>query len=108
MAKWTLGLVFLSLSATVWGAKDPTAPLGWTAPKPSGKQAQQKAKQLPKLQGILCQERGKCYATLNNTIVRANDVIGQYRVKNIGQDSVTLVSQGKQWKLKLFPLNIKD
>lgn len=105
MARWMV-LFSLILSSTVWGAKDPTAPLGWSKPKTTVKKEQ--ANKLPKLQGIICAEQGKCYATLDNRVVKANERIGRYQVTSVGQDYVMLSSQGKQWKLKLFPLRVKD
>ncbi|CAH0541584.1 MSHA biogenesis protein MshK [Vibrio marisflavi] len=109
MVKWLMLFLALTIMPAAWSAaKDPTAPLGWVKPKEVEEKGKQESVVLPKLQSIMCEDQGKCYATLDNRVVKTNDRIGRYVVKSVGQDSVTISSQGKQWKLKLFPLSIKD
>ncbi|WED21549.1 MSHA biogenesis protein MshK [Vibrio sp. JC009] len=91
--------------------KDPTAPLDWAQSK-----SQQKEKgvakrrfPLPSLQSIICESGNlKCYAIINNELVKSSDSISGYRVRSITSESVTVSRGGKQWTLELFPQDIKQ
>jgi len=102
----TLSLALVSLSA--WASKDPTAPLGWERPKQATSQAKVVRKPLPRLQSIVCLEAGQCRAIVSGKVVLAGESVSGYRVNRIEPEVVTLSRSGKQWKLELFTLDVKQ
>jgi MSHA biogenesis protein MshK len=99
-------LVFTSLSA--WASQDPTAPLGWQQPNQATATPKVATKPLPRLQSIVCSEVGKCRAILSGKVVLPGESVSGYRVNRIEPEVVTLSRSGKQWKLELFTLDVKQ
>lgn len=101
----------LMIASNANAEQDPTAPLGWMVPK---EQAAQPAKKkavhyrLPTLQSIVCKSDLPCYAILNDQILAQGESIRGYRIKTIAPEYVSLQRGGKQWKLELFSLDIKN
>jgi len=91
-------------------SQDPTAPLGWLAPKEKPVTSTQKratSYRLPTLQSIVCKSETPCYAILNDQVLSQGESIRGYRIKTIDPNYVSLQRNGKQWKLELFSLDIK-
>lgn len=104
---WLIALLAL-VSLNVWASKDPTAPLGWQQPNQATATPKVVTKPLPSLQSIVCSEVGKCRAILSGKVVLAGESISGYRVNRIEPEVVTLSRSGKQWKLELFTLDVKQ
>lgn len=100
-------LLVAGYSFNAVAAQDPTAPLGWQLPQHS-KTTTVKRKAVPKLQSIVCEDKGGCSAIINGQVVLAGEQISGYQVSQIKPEIVTLVRGGKQWKLKLFSLEVKQ
>ena len=96
-------------SALSYASQDPTAPIGWQASKTvQQKQAQKRVVEpLPHLQSIICLEDKACYAILNDKIVERGKYVQGYLTKRIEPEFVDLVKSGKQWRLELFPSDVK-
>ncbi|MGR5293992.1 MSHA biogenesis protein MshK [Vibrio mediterranei] len=102
-------IAFLSVSMSSWAIQDPTAPLGWAEPT----QVQTKPKKkvvyrLPTLQSIVCEQAMPCSAVMNDKVVEKGDVINGYKVVNINSENLFLQRAGKQWKLGLFAMDVKN
>ncbi|QYO69817.1 MSHA biogenesis protein MshK [Vibrio cholerae] len=100
--------VLLALIAVTYSyaGEDPTAPLGWVSPaKP---ELQKPSYPVPTLQSIVCAEGRSCYAIIEQRVVAQGDVVNRYRVATIHPDQVTLTRAGKEWRLALFTLDIKQ
>lgn len=101
-------VALIGYSSVLHASKDPTAPLGWQKPreaKPSSKITEQP---VPMLQSIVCREAGQCKAVLSNQVALVGQKVNGYTVSNIEPELVTLSKAGKQWKLELFTLDIKQ
>ncbi|WP_264877799.1 MSHA biogenesis protein MshK [Vibrio agarivorans] len=108
MVKQLLLIALSVVSASSFAAQDPTAPLGWIAPKKTTTPAK-RSYRVPKLNSIICQpEKANCSAILNSRVVSAGDTVNGYRVNQITDQDVTLSRAGKQWKLQMFTLEIKE
>lgn len=98
----------LGFSCAAFAQQDPTAPLGWQkAPesKPVKKVVRHK---VPTLQSIVCGEQSECYAILNGKALSAGEKINGYQLNSIQSGYVTVARGGKQWKLEMFPLEVKQ
>ncbi|MBD1558978.1 MSHA biogenesis protein MshK [Vibrio sp. S9_S30] len=98
------------LSSFGYANQDPTAPLGWQAPKTTT-QNQSKRKAVvpvPKLQSIICTEGASCYAIIDDTVVEKGKYMQGYLVNRIEPEFVDLIKSGKRWRLELFPSDIKQ
>ena len=101
--------VWLSLCVSVvaWPVAaqgDPTAPLSWQAPRSTPRAT---VARLPQLQSIICQGSSHpCYAILNGRTLAVGERIHGYTLSSIRDDEVTLVRQGRQWRLSLFAANV--
>ncbi|USD33989.1 MSHA biogenesis protein MshK [Vibrio sp. SCSIO 43145] len=101
-------VILMAYSSILLASQDPTAPLGWQKPqeaKPASKITDQP---VPMLQSIVCREIAQCQAVLNNQVALVGETVNGYTVSYIGPELVTLVKAGKQWKLELFTLDIKQ
>lgn len=107
MVKYSLIIAFF-FSVSAYAEQDPTAPLGWEKPKNVASQKKKITYRLPKIQSIFCSEDKNCSAILSDTSVSKGDSIKGYYVNNIQSDHVTLSRGGKQWKLEMFSLDIKN
>lgn len=106
-----LSIVMLSAvcSFSAAASQDPTAPLGWAKPKPVKTAPRVVRQRLPSLQSIVCeQSQSRCSAILNGKVVTAGASVSGYRVNKIEPEVVTLSRSGKQWKLELFSLEVKQ
>ena len=105
--------IFLALavifSSFGYANQDPTAPLGWQAPKTkTQKQIKKKViAPVPTLQSIICAEGAPCYAILNDKVVEKGKFIQGYLANRIEPEFVDLIKSGKKWRLELFPSDIK-
>ncbi|CCN49046.1 MSHA biogenesis protein MshK [Vibrio nigripulchritudo MADA3029] len=102
-------IAMLLISGGAYASQDPTAPLGWQAPKTVEKaKAKKKAvAPVPTLQSIVCIEGKPCYAILNDVVVEKGKTIQGYLAKRIQPEFVDLIRGGKQWRLELFPSDVK-
>lgn len=108
MAKtWLMALLVVSVT-NVWASQDPTAPLGWEKPKQVITKPKAVKRPLPSLQSIVCNEQKDCRAILSGTVVLPGESVSGYRVNKIDPEFVTLSRSGKQWKLELFKLDVKQ
>ncbi|MEZ8101919.1 MSHA biogenesis protein MshK [Vibrio bivalvicida] len=107
MARICLLLLVAGYSFNAFASQDPTAPLGWQNPQHS-MATTVKRKSVPKLQSIVCEDKGGCSAIINGEVVLVGEQISDYRVGQIKPETVTLVRDGKQWELKLFSLEVKQ
>lgn len=107
MVRISLALVLSVLSLNTLASQDPTAPLGWQKSTPN-KPAVVKRKPVPKLQSIVCEDTHGCSAIINGQVVLAGEQVSGYKVSQIKPEVVTLVRGGKQWKLNLFSLDVKQ
>ena len=107
MVRTIVMLLTVGLSLNVMASQDPTAPLGWQSPQQS-KATIIKRKPVPKLQSIVCEEAAGCSAIINGQVVLAGEQVNGYKVSQIKPEVVTLVRGGKQWKLNLFSLEVKQ
>lgn len=108
MVKVCLSALLLIFATQVMAAQDPTAPLGWQQPKQGSHSAAVKRKPLPKLQSIICNDGSVCSAIVNGRVVSVGEHISGYKISQIKPEVVTLVRGGKQWKLNLFSLEVKQ
>lgn len=92
------------LPAEARESQDPTAPLGWQAPKRT--QVVTHAR-LPNLQGIFCDGQA-CTVVLSGQSVGLGGRVNGYVVSAIGDESVVVSRGGRQWRLDLFAENIKS
>ena len=96
-------------SATAFASQDPTAPLGWAKPKVEKTTPKVIRKRVPTLQSIVCDaSEENCRAILNGKVVILGENINGYRVNRIEPEAVTVSRSGKQWKLELFSLEVKQ
>ncbi|WP_239502555.1 MSHA biogenesis protein MshK [Vibrio astriarenae] len=108
MVKQLLFITLATMSVGSYAAQDPTAPLGWSAPKKSTTPVK-RSYRVPKLNSIICKpEQADCSAILNSRIVATGDSVNGYQVNKITDQYVTLTRAGKQWKLQMFTLDIKE
>ncbi len=103
---WIIALL-VAWSTSAFSSQDPTAPLGWQAPKTQTVKPRVIRKPLPKLQSIVCVDEASCRAILNGQVVLAGEQVNGYQVKKIESEVVTISRNGKQWKLNLFSLEVK-
>lgn len=108
MAKFLLVTLLSGLSVSAWASQDPTAPLGWQKPKQSQTAPKVVRYSVPSLQSIVCVDANQCRAILSGKVVVAGESVSGYRVSRIEPEVVTLTRGGKQWKLELFSLDIKN
>ncbi|WP_375751526.1 MSHA biogenesis protein MshK [Vibrio sp. HN007] len=100
---------FCLLGNAVYAADDPTAPLDWAQPKVTSKTKVKKKHPLPSVQSIVCEkDKDGCYAIVNSKIVNRGEVINGFKIKNITSEKVDVTRSGKQWELRVFPLDIKQ
>ena len=93
----------MSLYAGAGGAAgDPTAPLGWHAPKVS-RSASVKSSVRLNLQSIVCSELARCHAIINQRSLSVGEIIAGHRVQEIDSEGVWLVKQNRRIRLSLFP-----
>jgi MSHA biogenesis protein MshK len=96
-------------SFLAFASQDPTAPLGWAKPAVVKSKPKVVRKRVPNLQSIVCDESEQnCRAILNGKVVTAGESVSGYRVNRIEPEVVTLSRSGKQWKLELFSLEVKQ
>lgn len=107
MAKFII-FCFVGITLPTFAAQDPTAPLDWMPPTKVVQKKKSVNYRLPTLQSIVCKDESPCYAILNGKLVVQGNVIRGYRVKHVNEDNVTVQRAGKQWKLTLFSLDIKQ
>lgn len=91
-------------SNTVLAAQDPTAPVASQAATKVLRPAVTPS--LPELHSIVCQQT--CYVILNQQVLAIGDVIAGYRITTISEDQVILRKGRQDWRLSLFPLDIKQ
>lgn len=107
MVKNILLFLMLSVPCSVFAQQDPTAPLGWYAPKASGvKRA--KTYPLPVLQSIVCDSGSQCVAMLNDRILSKNQSVAGYKIVSISKEDVVVARAGKTWQLQLFNTNVRQ
>lgn len=99
---------FASFSLTAAASQDPTAPLGWQKTQPSKTVTKRKSQAVPKLQSIVCTQASRCSAVINDQLVLVGERVNGYRVSHIQPEAVTLTKGGKQWRLALFSLEVKQ
>ncbi|GAB2669090.1 MSHA biogenesis protein MshK [Vibrio panuliri] len=101
-------LIVFGFSFAAMASQDPTAPLNWQqAPKAVAKKKVVQPR-VPNLQSIVCGESRDCYAILDGHTKATGENIAGFRVKQISADYVTVTRGSKQWKLELFPLEVKQ
>lgn len=105
--KLTLLLSGLFLVPQAFASNDPTAPLNWTSPNENTSKKVAKIDPVPTLQSIVCREKTSCYAVLNDVLVKVNDSISGYKVKEISPKEVIVVRGSKTHELALFQSDIK-
>jgi len=103
-----IGFVMLLMHFQVAASQDPTAPLGWLAPKKTTPTHRPVRKApLPQLQSIVCENGKQCYAIINDRIVEQGKVINGYTTSRVTPEFVVIKKGAKQWKLELFTAKIK-
>lgn len=103
-----VGIASLASSAWAVASQDPTAPLNWQ-PIPQSKQEKKVTQyRVPDLQSIVCQGNKECVAILNGQALAQGERINGFQVKQVNADYVTVARGSKQWKLELFPLEVKQ
>lgn len=107
MVKRILFLLILCVSTSVSAEQDPTAPLGWYAPKPSATKSV-KTYPLPVLQSIVCDSGSQCVAMLNDKILSKNQNVAGYKIVSISKEDVVVARAGKTWQLQLFNSNVRQ
>lgn len=100
-------LLALIIATHSYANVDPTAPLGGENPT-KNEQKTTPTYPVPALQSIVCAEGKSCYAIIEQTVVEQGDVVNGYRVTAIHPDQVKLTRAGKEWRLALFALDIKQ
>ncbi|GAK83432.1 MSHA biogenesis protein MshK [Vibrio ponticus] len=98
-------LFLLAISSSAVASQDPTAPLSWQQAPKVNKVVRHK---VPDLQSIVCGGERDCYAILNGQTLEAGGNVAGFKVQQINADYVTVTRGSKQWKLELFPLEIKQ
>lgn len=107
MAKNSM-LLLLAMSSFAFASQDPTTPLSWQL-APKAEQAKKKVHyRIPNLQSIVCGGDKACYAILDGQAMAKGEKIDGFKVKQIKADYVTVTRGSKQWKLELFPLEVKQ
>ena len=101
----TSSLVFASQA---FAAQDPTAPLNWQEAPQSKSVKKTKQYRVPNLQSIVCVDDKECFAILNGQALAKGERINGFQVKHVKTDYVTVARGSKQWKLELFPLEVKQ
>ncbi|SON50689.1 MSHA biogenesis protein MshK [Vibrio tapetis] len=101
-------LLFSLVHFQVLANQDPTAPLGWLAPKVSTT-AKRPVKKVavPTLQSIVCENDAQCYAIINDRVVEDGDRVNGYTTSQVTPEYVVIRKGAKQWKLELFTAKIK-
>lgn len=104
--RWAgMSLLCVVFAWPVMAQGDPTAPLSWQAPRSTPRTTA--SVRLPQLQSIICQgDERPCYAILNGRTLAVGERIQGYTLSGIRDDEVTLVRQGRQWRLSLFAANV--
>ncbi|EGU41676.1 MSHA biogenesis protein MshK [Vibrio ichthyoenteri ATCC 700023] len=98
----------LSISSFAMASQDPTAPLNWQ-PVAESKQAKKVTQyRVPNLQSIVCRDDKECVAILNGQALAQGERIDGFQVKQVRSEYVTVARGSKQWKLELFPLEVKQ
>tara|TARA_Y100001956_G_scaffold82830_1_gene106004 strand:+ start:15063 stop:15386 length:324 start_codon:yes stop_codon:yes gene_type:complete len=103
-----LSLFLLIGASSGWASQDPTAPLNWKKTEPEKVEKARVVYPLPTLQSIVCRENAECKAILSGKVVDVGQRINGYLVKKIESERVVLSRGGRQWKLELFSLDIKQ
>ncbi|WP_232055086.1 MSHA biogenesis protein MshK [Vibrio taketomensis] len=101
-------LMLLAFTPLVWASQDPTAPLNWQKAPVTTTTKKVVSARVPNLQSIVCGENKSCSATLNGRNMSIGESIDGFSVKQINADYVMVTRGSKQWKLELFPLEIKQ
>ncbi len=107
MVNKILFLLAFCVSFGVFAEQDPTAPLGWYAPKASNSQ-RAKTYPLPVLQSIVCDSSSQCVAMLNDRILSKNQSVAGYKLVSITKENVVVARAGKTWQLQLFNSNVRQ
>ena len=101
-------LFLFAVSSFAFASQDPTAPLNWQQ-APKAEQVKKVVKyRVPNLQSIVCGDSKECYAILDGQALANGEKIDGFKVKQIKADYVTVTRGSKQWKLELFPLEVKQ
>lgn len=108
MVKVRLIMLLALAPLAAWASQDPTAPLGWEQPKQDTTQTKVVSKPVPSLQSIVCLDEDECRAIVSGKVVLVGESVSGYQVSRIEPEVVTLSRGGKQWKLKLFALDVKQ
>lgn len=101
-------LTLLCVSSVSFASQDPTAPLNWQPVAESKAVKKTKHYRVPKLESIVCQGEHSCSAILNGHALAVGEKINGFYLKQVKADYATITRGGKQWKLELFPLEVKQ
>ncbi|HAS62971.1 MAG TPA: MSHA biogenesis protein MshK [Vibrio sp.] len=101
-------LFLLAMSSFAFASQDPTAPLNWQQAPKTGQVKKVVHYRVPNLQSIVCGGNKECYAILDGQAMAKGEKIDGFSVKQIQADYVTVTRGSKQWKLELFPLEVKQ
>ena len=103
-----LSLSSLAMASWAVASQDPTAPLNWQPTEKSTQAKKITQYRVPNLQSIVCQGEKECIAILNGQALAQGERINGFQVKQVRADYVTVARGSKQWKLELFPLEVKQ